>query len=171
MLSLLLLLLSLLWGERLLWMGRHQTSYMTVCSPACSALTATAHSTSCAAGFLYRHQGWPRCCACLCDCTTRLTWHRGFWLCLSAEQTSVFEQYVLLQVFLDGLQATMRADADFKGGWYDPQKPPTVGPRAFARVYAGWGLSQPFYWEEVWLHQCFCIDHASSSLLQLVCHA
>jgi len=43
----------------------------------------------------------------------------------------------------------MKADADFKGGWYDPHKPPTLGPRAFARVYAGWGLSQPFYWEQV----------------------
>ena len=53
------------------------------------------------------------------------------------------------QVFLDGLAATMKADADFKGGWYDPHKPPTLGPRAFARVYAGWGLSQPFYWEQV----------------------
>ena len=47
----------------------------------------------------------------------------------------------------------MQADADFKGGWYDPQKPPTLGPRAFARVYAGWGFSQPFYWEQVtWQH-------------------
>ena len=54
------------------------------------------------------------------------------------------------QVFLEGLAATMKADADFKGGWYDPQRPPTVGPRAFARVYAGWGFSQPFYWEKVW---------------------
>jgi len=52
-------------------------------------------------------------------------------------------------VFLDGLAATMKADADFKGDWYDPQKPPTLGPRAFARVYAGWGFSQPFYWEQV----------------------
>ena len=43
----------------------------------------------------------------------------------------------------------MKADADFRGGWYDPQKPPTLGPRAFARVYAGWGLSQPFYWKQV----------------------
>ena len=65
-----------------------------------------------------------------------------------------------LQVFLEGLAATMRADADFKGGWYDPQKPPTVGPRAFARVYAGWGFSQPFYWEKV----CFLIPLCSSSL-------
>ena len=54
-----------------------------------------------------------------------------------------------MQVFLDGLAATMQADADFKGGWYDSQRPPTLGPRAFARVYAGWGLSQPFYWEKV----------------------
>ncbi len=54
-----------------------------------------------------------------------------------------------LQVFLGGLAATMRADADFKGGWYDPEKPPTLGPRAFSRVYAGWGFSQPFYWQQV----------------------
>lgn len=54
------------------------------------------------------------------------------------------------KVFLDGLAATMKADADFRGGWYDPQKPPTLGPRAFARVYAGWGLSQPFYWKQEW---------------------
>lgn len=60
------------------------------------------------------------------------------------------DEAVVLKVFLGGLAATMRADADFKGGWYDPQKPPTVGPRAFARVYAGWGFSQPFYWEQVW---------------------
>lgn len=65
------------------------------------------------------------------------------------------DQAVLLQVFLGGLAATMRADAGFKGGWYDPQKPPTVGPRAFARVYAGWGFSQPFYWEQVWFPVAF----------------
>ena len=70
------------------------------------------------------------------------------------------------QVFLEGVAATMKADADFKGGWYDPQRPPTVGSRAFARVYAGWGFSQPFYWEKVcfpFLCCCLlfisCLDH------------
>ncbi|DBB18607.1 hypothetical protein WJX82_009865 [Trebouxia sp. C0006] len=29
------------------------------------------------------------------------------------------------------------------------------GPRAFARVYAGWGLSQPFYWEQEWCNLGF----------------
>ena len=54
-----------------------------------------------------------------------------------------------VQVFLEGLKAAMQADIDFKAGWYDQQKPPVAGPRAFARVYAGWGFSQPFYWQEV----------------------
>ena len=45
--------------------------------------------------------------------------------------------------------ATLRADSAFQGGWYDPKRPPIVGLRAFGRVYASWGLSQAFYWEEV----------------------
>ena len=61
-----------------------------------------------------------------------------------------------MQVFLEGLKSAMQADAEFKGGWYDPQKPPVLGPRAFARVYAGWGLSQAFYWEKVQKLQCYC---------------
>ena len=33
-------------------------------------------------------------------------------------------------------------------------EPPTTGPRAsFARVYAGWALSQAFYQEHVYLEQ------------------
>lgn len=45
--------------------------------------------------------------------------------------------------------ATLKADSAFQGGWYSPERPPTVGLRAFGRVYAGWALSQSFYWEEV----------------------
>ena len=48
------------------------------------------------------------------------------------------------------LRAALTADADYAGGWY----PPTTGRSAacapFARVYAGWGFSQAFYWDEVW---------------------
>jgi len=54
-------------------------------------------------------------------------------------------------VFLEGVKAALTADAAFKGGWYD--QPPTTGLRAFARVYAGWALSQAFYRERVYLEQ------------------
>ncbi|WP_240437508.1 hypothetical protein [Sciscionella marina] len=49
-------------------------------------------------------------------------------------------------VFLEGVQAALTADAGFRGGFYDT--PPTTGLRALARVYAGWGFSQAFYWDE-----------------------
>ena len=51
-------------------------------------------------------------------------------------------------VFLESLKATLSADEAFRQGWYDEQ--PERGLRAFARVYAGWGFSQAFYWDEVW---------------------
>lgn len=51
-------------------------------------------------------------------------------------------------VFLEGLKGALTADAAFADGWYDDE--PTVGLRAFARVYAGWGFSQAFYWDEVY---------------------
>jgi homoserine O-acetyltransferase/O-succinyltransferase len=51
-------------------------------------------------------------------------------------------------VFLEGVKGALTADAAFRGGWYD--EPPTTGLRALARVYAGWGFSQAFYWDEVW---------------------
>jgi homoserine O-acetyltransferase len=54
------------------------------------------------------------------------------------------------KVFLDSLRAALTADAAFAGGWYPPDALPTRGLRAFARVYAGWGFSQAFYWNEVW---------------------
>ncbi len=54
-------------------------------------------------------------------------------------------------VFLEGVKAALTADAAFEDGWYDV--PPTTGLRAFARVYAGWALSQSFYREGVHLEQ------------------
>jgi homoserine O-acetyltransferase len=50
------------------------------------------------------------------------------------------------QVFLRSLRASLQLDPVFAGGWYDPARWPTNGLRAFARIYAGWGLSQAFYW-------------------------
>ncbi|MFI7439609.1 alpha/beta fold hydrolase [Nonomuraea indica] len=49
-------------------------------------------------------------------------------------------------VFIESLRAALTLDAAFEGGRY--RTPPLAGIRAFARVYAGWGFSQPFYWEE-----------------------
>jgi homoserine O-acetyltransferase len=46
-------------------------------------------------------------------------------------------------VFLEGLRAVLRLDAAWNSGDYEGQ--PVAGIRAFARVYAGWGFSQPFY--------------------------
>ncbi len=54
-------------------------------------------------------------------------------------------------VFLEGVKAALTADAAFKGGWYN--EPPTTGLRAFARVYAGWALSQAFYRERIYLER------------------
>jgi homoserine O-acetyltransferase/O-succinyltransferase len=51
------------------------------------------------------------------------------------------------QVFLKSLRAALSADPLFDAGRYSPGAWPTVGLRAFARIYAGWGLSQAFYWQ------------------------
>jgi homoserine O-acetyltransferase len=51
-------------------------------------------------------------------------------------------------VFLEGVKAALTADAAWLDGWYEKQ--PDKGLRAFARVYAGWGFSQPFYRRELW---------------------
>jgi homoserine O-acetyltransferase len=51
-------------------------------------------------------------------------------------------------VFLEGVKAALTADAAFNGGWYDA--PPMRGLRAAARVYAGWGFSQAFYWDRLY---------------------
>ena len=52
-------------------------------------------------------------------------------------------------VFLAGVKAALEADHALAGGDY--AEPPIVGLRALGRVYAGWGLSQAFYRQE--LHQ------------------
>ncbi len=54
------------------------------------------------------------------------------------------------RVFLEWVKAALTADAAFAGGWYRPDALPVTGLRAAARVYAGWGFSQAFYWDEVW---------------------
>lgn len=51
-------------------------------------------------------------------------------------------------VFTRGVQAALEADAALAGGDYE--EPPTTGLRAMARVWAGWGLSQPFYWQRLY---------------------
>ncbi|QOF78753.1 alpha/beta fold hydrolase [Variovorax sp. 38R] len=51
-------------------------------------------------------------------------------------------------VFLEGVKAALQADVAWNGGWYTT--PPSKGLRAVGRVYAGWGLSQPFYMQELW---------------------
>jgi homoserine O-acetyltransferase len=51
-------------------------------------------------------------------------------------------------VFLEGVKAALTADTAFAGGWYDTL--PVTGLRAAARVYAGWGFSQAFYWDAVY---------------------
>ena len=49
-------------------------------------------------------------------------------------------------VFLEGVKSALTADAAFKEGWYT--ETPVKGLRAAARVYAGWGFSQAFYWQQ-----------------------
>ena len=51
-------------------------------------------------------------------------------------------------VFLEGVKGALTADAVFNNGWYDEK--PAKGLRAAARVYAGWGFSQAFYWDQVY---------------------
>lgn len=51
-------------------------------------------------------------------------------------------------ILLEGIKGALTADSAFQDGWYE--KLPSKGLRASARVYAGWGFSQSFYWNEVW---------------------
>ena len=51
-------------------------------------------------------------------------------------------------VFLEGVRAALTADGAWMDGEY--QTPPVRGIHAFARVYAGWAFSQPFYKEELY---------------------
>src|SRR6478672_12623787 len=50
------------------------------------------------------------------------------------------------KVFLEGVKGALTADAAFREGWYTEK--PAKGLRAAARVYAGWGFSQAFYWQQ-----------------------
>lgn len=54
------------------------------------------------------------------------------------------------KVFLESLWTALMADAVFDEGDYSPDRPPVKGLQAFARIYAGWGFSQAFYWAEEW---------------------
>jgi len=51
-------------------------------------------------------------------------------------------------VFLEGVKAGIITDVAWKEGWYDEQ--PKRGLRSVGRIYAGWGLTQPFYKQELW---------------------
>ena len=52
-------------------------------------------------------------------------------------------------VFLEGLRGALTADPAWAGDHFTSR--PDRGLRAFARVYAGWALSQSFYRDEVYL--------------------
>jgi homoserine O-acetyltransferase len=52
------------------------------------------------------------------------------------------------QVFLEGVKATLTADAHFQDGVFTGI--PERGLRAMGRVYASWAMSQTFYREELW---------------------
>ena len=52
------------------------------------------------------------------------------------------------KVFLEGIRAILTADAAWQGGRFIER--PVRAIRAFARVYAGWAMSQAFYRERLW---------------------
>jgi homoserine O-acetyltransferase len=52
-------------------------------------------------------------------------------------------------VFLEGVKASLVTDVAWNGGAYGGSNP-SQGLRAVGRVYAGWGLTQPFYRQELW---------------------
>jgi homoserine O-acetyltransferase len=52
------------------------------------------------------------------------------------------------KVFLEGIRAALMADVHYQDGRFVSF--PERGLRAMSRVYAGWGMSQTFYREELW---------------------
>jgi homoserine O-acetyltransferase/O-succinyltransferase len=52
------------------------------------------------------------------------------------------------KVFLEGIRATLTSDAAWQDGHFVER--PVRSLRAFARVYAGWAMSQAFYREKLW---------------------
>jgi homoserine O-acetyltransferase len=51
-------------------------------------------------------------------------------------------------VFIQGIEAALQADPNWQDGRFIAK--PERGLRAMGRIYAGWGLSQDFYREELW---------------------
>lgn len=47
------------------------------------------------------------------------------------------------RLFLLSLRRALELDPEFREGFYD--RPPVAGLRVFSTIYAGWGLSEPFY--------------------------
>ncbi len=56
-------------------------------------------------------------------------------------------------VFLEGIKAALKSDSSWDNGWYG--RPPHKGLRAMSRVYAGWGPSQEFYRDRIYLQNGF----------------
>lgn len=52
------------------------------------------------------------------------------------------------KVFLDGIRSILTADSNYRAGRFHER--PVAALRAFARVYAGWAMSQTFYRKELW---------------------
>ncbi len=52
------------------------------------------------------------------------------------------------KIFLNSLRLAIETDPHFDGGYY--MRPPLQGLKAFSAIYAGWGLSEPFYRNEVY---------------------
>ena len=60
-------------------------------------------------------------------------------------------------VFLEAVKYAIYTDAAWQDGMYASE--PVKGLRAVGRVYAGWGLSQAFYWQKLYAQDPF--DYAS----------
>ena len=60
-------------------------------------------------------------------------------------------------VFLEAVKYAIYTDAAWQDGMYASQ--PVKGLRAVGRVYAGWGLSQAFYWQKLYAQSPF--DYAT----------
>lgn len=56
-------------------------------------------------------------------------------------------------VFTGSVKAALEADAALNVGDYT--EPPATGLRTMARVYAGWGVSQAFYWQRLYRQMGF----------------
>lgn len=57
------------------------------------------------------------------------------------------------QLFLEGLRAALTTDAGWNGAYFKER--PLRGLKAFARIYAGWAMSQAFYRENMWAEAGF----------------